>query len=142
MFTPTGSPGSIAVRWISVPLIVTMLVAMVTVHGEFGWQAIADPSAAFANERVLDASEKLERAREILQQHGNYDWLTENGSFAIVNNGIEFAATYLVMLVALFFAGAGRWLSLDFWFERFANHRPYSNGAVNLRSSSGTIGLQ
>ena len=113
-----------AVRWISVPLIVTMLVAMVTVHGEFGWQAIADPSAAFANERVLDASEKLERARAILQKHGNYDWLTENGSFAIINNGIEFAATYLVMLVALFFSGAGRWLSLDYWFARFASPLP------------------
>jgi uncharacterized membrane protein YphA (DoxX/SURF4 family) len=107
----------LAVRWISVPLIVTMLVAMVTVHWEFGWQAIADPSAPFANERVLDASEKLERARDILQQHGNYGWLTESGSFAIVNNGIEFAATYLVMLVALFFSGAGRWLSLDHWFQ-------------------------
>ena len=113
-----------AVRWISVPLIVTMLVAMVTVHGEFGWQAIADPSAAFANERVLDASEKLERARAILQKHGNYDWLTDNRSFAIVNNGIEFAATYLVMLVALFFSGAGRWLSLDYWFARFASLLP------------------
>jgi uncharacterized membrane protein YphA (DoxX/SURF4 family) len=31
------------VAWISVPLIVTMLVAMVTVHWESGWQAIADP---------------------------------------------------------------------------------------------------
>ena len=54
------------------------------------------------------------RARDILQQHGNYGWLTGSGSFAIVNNGIEFAATCLVMLVALFFTGAGRWLSVDY----------------------------
>ena len=42
-------------------------------------------------------------AREILREYGNYDWLTSSGSFAILNNGIEFAATYLVMLLALFF---------------------------------------
>ena len=80
-----------------------------------GWQAIADPSAPFANAQVLEAGEKLARAREILREYGNYDWLTSSGSFAIVNNGIEFAATYLVMLLALFFGGAGKWLSADFW---------------------------
>ncbi len=57
------------------------------------------------------------RASDILQQHGNYGWLTASGSFAIVNNGIEFAATCLVMLVALYFTGAGRWLSVDYWFQ-------------------------
>ncbi|MGV8644146.1 hypothetical protein ACV35T_32295, partial [Pseudomonas aeruginosa] len=29
-----------------------------------------------------------------------------------------FAATYLVMLLALFFGGAGKWLSADFWIAR------------------------
>jgi uncharacterized membrane protein YphA (DoxX/SURF4 family) len=105
----------LAVRWISVPLMVTMLVAIFTVHWEFGWQAIADASAPFANERVLAAGEKLERARELLQEHGNYDWLTSSGKFVVLNNGIEFAVTYLLMLLALFFAGAGRWLSIDYW---------------------------
>ncbi|MGD8207574.1 MAG: DoxX family protein, partial [Thiohalocapsa sp.] len=38
-----------AVRWISIPLMVTMLVAMFTVHIENGWQAIADSSSAFAS---------------------------------------------------------------------------------------------
>jgi uncharacterized membrane protein YphA (DoxX/SURF4 family) len=105
----------LAVRWISLPLMVTMLVAIFTVHWEFGWQAIADASAPFANERVLAAGEKLERARELLQAHGNYDWLTASGRFVVLNNGIEFAATYLLMLLVLFFSGAGRWLSLDHW---------------------------
>jgi uncharacterized membrane protein YphA (DoxX/SURF4 family) len=105
----------LAVRWISVPLMVTMLVAIFTVHWEFGWQAIADASAPFANERVLAAGEKLERARELLQEHGNYAWLTSSGKFVVLNNGIEFAVTYLLMLLALFFAGAGRWLSIDHW---------------------------
>lgn len=108
----------LAVRLVSIPLIVTMLVAMFAVHWEFGWQAIADPSAPFASERVLEAADKLARAREILQVHGHYDWLTSSGQFAIINNGIEFAATYLVMLVVLLFHGGGRWVSLDWWLWR------------------------
>ena len=108
----------LAVRWVSIPLIITMLVAIVTVHWPYGWQAIADPSAPFANERVLASVEKIERARALLKEHGNYDWLTSSGKFVVLNNGIEFAATYLVMLVALFFTGAGRWFSLDFWIAR------------------------
>ena len=108
----------LAVRWISIPLMVTMLVAIVSVHWPFGWQAIADAGAPFANQRVVDSVEKLARARELLQAHGNYDWLTSSGKLVVLNNGIEFAATYLLMLLALFFAGAGRWLSLDFWLAR------------------------
>lgn len=102
-------------RWISIPLIITMLVAIFTVHLPNGWQAIADSSAPFANPQVLAAADKLERAREILQQHGNYDWLTASGSFAIVNNGIEFAVTYMVMLFALIRMGGGRYVSADYW---------------------------
>ena len=114
----------LAVRWVSIPLIVTMLVAIFTVHLPFGWQAIADASAPFANERVMDSVGKLERARELLKEHGNYDWLTSSGKLVVLNNGIEFAATYLVMLVALFFSGAGRWLSLDYWFSRALRRQP------------------
>lgn len=102
-------------RWISIPLIITMLVAIFTVHLPNGWQAIADPSAPFANAQVLASADKLERAREILQEHGNYDWLTASGSFAIVNNGIEFAVTYLIMLLALIRMGGGRFVSVDYW---------------------------
>ena len=105
----------LAVRWVSLPLMVTMLVAIVSVHWQFGWQAIADPSAPFAGERVLAAADKLERARAILQEHGNYEWLTASGRFVVLNNGIEFAVTYLLMLLSLFFVGAGRWLSIDYW---------------------------
>lgn len=108
----------LGVRWVSLPLIVTMLVAIFAVHLPFGWQAIADASAPFANERVLGSVEKLEQARALLKQHGNYDWLSSSGKLVVLNNGIEFAATYLVMLVVLFFSGAGRWLSLDYWLAR------------------------
>ncbi|HLA31172.1 MAG TPA: DoxX family protein [Pseudomonas sp.] len=108
----------LGVRWISLPLMVTMLVAIFTVHWPYGWQAIADGSAPFANERVLASAEKIARARELLKEHGDYDWLTSSGKLVVLNNGIEFAATYLLMLIVLFFSGAGRWLSLDDWLAK------------------------
>ena len=104
-------------RLISIPLIMTMLVAIVTVHLPNGWQAIADPNAPFANAQVLASAEKLEKAREILENYGNYEWLTSSGSFVILNNGIEFAVTYLVMLLALIVLGGGRYISLDYWIK-------------------------
>jgi uncharacterized membrane protein YphA (DoxX/SURF4 family) len=107
-----------AVRYISIPLIFTMLVAIFSVHFENGWQAIAGPSAPFANERVAESAEKLEMAKSILQEYGNYDWLTSSGNFVVLNNGIEFAATYLIMLLILLFSGAGRWVSVDYWIHR------------------------
>jgi uncharacterized membrane protein YphA (DoxX/SURF4 family) len=103
-------------RWISIPLIATMLVAIFSVHLDNGWQAIADASAPFANQQVLDSAEKLQRAKDLLQEHGNYEWLTSSGKFVILNNGIEFAATYLIMLLALVALGSGKWISLDYWF--------------------------
>ena len=84
----------LATRWISIPLMVTMLVAIFAVHWDQGWAAIADSSSQ-------DIAQRLGAAREILREHGNYGWLTEKGGFVILNNGIEFAVTYLVMLVSL-----------------------------------------
>jgi uncharacterized membrane protein YphA (DoxX/SURF4 family) len=115
-----------AVRWISIPLMVTMLVAMFTVHIENGWQAIADSSSAFASsmlgplqiEDAGAAADRLDAAKSILQENGDYAWLTEAGSFVVLNNGIEFAATYFVMLLVLFLIGAGRYLSADYWIAR------------------------
>ncbi len=112
----------LATRWISIPLMITMIVAAVTVHLPNGWQAIADPSAPFANTNVIDSAEKLAKAREILDAHGNYDWLTSSGNFVILNNGIEFAVTYFIMLFALFFMGGGRYVSVDYWLARKFKH--------------------
>jgi putative oxidoreductase len=107
----------LAVRWISIPLMITMLVAIFAVHWPNGWLAIAEGSGSmFANERSIAAIERLDVAKDILQEHGNYNWLTEHGSFVALNNGIEFATTYFIMLLVLFFYGAGRYLSLDYWF--------------------------
>ncbi|MEN8132263.1 MAG: DoxX family protein [Pseudomonadota bacterium] len=108
----------LAVRWISIPLMITMIVAAVTVHWQNGWLAIAEGNGLFATERTVGAVEKLDRAKEILNEYGNYSWLTENGSIVVLNNGIEFAATYFLMLLTLFFIGAGRYLSLDHWIAK------------------------
>lgn len=105
-------------RLISIPLIITMLIAIFYVHWGNGWQAIADANAPFANAQVLAAPEKLERARDILQTHGNYEWLTASGKFVILNNGIEFATTYLIMLLALVGLGGGKYHSLDYWLHK------------------------
>ena len=110
-------PG-IAVRLVSIPLMATMVVAALTVHLEHGWLAIADSSSWLANERVLESAERLERAKNILQEHGNYSWLTGRGSLVVLNNGIEFAATYFIMLLTLLFTGGGRYTSVDFYVSR------------------------
>ncbi len=108
----------LGVRWVSIPLFMTMIGAMITVHWQNGWLAIAEGSGFFANERTMEAAIRLEKAKEILQTHGNYDWLTETGSFVILNNGVEFAATYAIMLAVLFFYGGGRFVSLDYWLAK------------------------
>ena len=108
----------LGVRFFSVPLMITMLVAAFAVHWPNGWQAVADPGWLFANDRVLEASERLSRAREILRQYGNYDWLTGKGSIVILNNGIEFSITYFVMCLVLLFTGGGRYVSVDYWIAK------------------------
>jgi len=100
-----------ATRWISIPLMITMLVAAFAVHWEDGWYAIAQSSSE-------EIGVRLDRAKDILQEHGDYEWLTEYGNFAILGNGIEFAATYFIMLLVLFFAGGSRFLSADYWIAR------------------------
>lgn len=106
-------------RWISLPLMFTMIVAALSAHWQNGWLAIADKSMwLFSNARTEGAGERLAAARELLKEHGNYEWLTESGSFAVVNNGIEFAATYFIMLLVLFFIGSGRYVSVDYWIAK------------------------
>ena len=77
----------LAVSWVSIPLMITMLVAALSVHWQNGWLAIAEGNGIFAGERSIGAIERLGRAKEILQEHGQYSWLTENGSFVVLRNG-------------------------------------------------------
>jgi uncharacterized membrane protein YphA (DoxX/SURF4 family) len=113
----------ILVRWICIPLLFTMAVAAYTAHWDNGWQAIADPSAPFANQRVEESAERLTAAKEVLQEHSNYNWISARGSLVILNNGIEFAATYFIMLLALLSLGGGRYVSLDYWLDRWLRRR-------------------
>lgn len=101
----------LATRWISIPLMITMLVAIFAVHWDHGWAAIADSGSQ-------EVAVRLGAAKDILSEHGNYSWLTEKGGFVILNNGIEFAVTYLLMLLALLFTGGGRFVSVDYYLSR------------------------
>jgi uncharacterized membrane protein YphA (DoxX/SURF4 family) len=113
-------------RLVTIPLMATMIVAAGTVHWDNGWQAVHDAQSPFASrhtlgleaEDALAAGERLARARDLLEEHGNYDWLTEQGSFVVSNSGIEWPATYFVMLLALLGTGGGRYVSVDDWVRR------------------------
>lgn len=133
----------LAVRWIAGPLMVTMLVAAVSVHWDNGWFAVAPSNPSTSMAAVLapvgfpgaedslrnsaEVGERLNRIRVLLREHGNYQWLTDKGNIVILNNGIEFAVTYFLMLLSLFFTGGGRFMSLDYWLgRRFSPNQPYS----------------
>lgn len=102
----------LATRWFTIPLIITMLVAIFAVHWDFGWAAIASDSS--------EATTRLNGFMQWLQEKhpGRHSYITEFGRPVMLQNGVEFAATYLVMLIALFFTGAGRYTSIDYWIKR------------------------
>ena len=108
----------LATRLVAVPLMITMLVAAFTVHWENGWLVLSDASSWLANQRVLEAAPRKAEMISILREHGDYAWLTARGGVTILNGGIEFAATYFVMLLSLFFTGGGRYTSADYWLAR------------------------
>ncbi len=107
-----------ATRWATIPLMITMVVAITSVHWQNGWQAVHDLMSPWASDNAAMAIERLETSKELLQTHGNYDWLTEHGSLIVSNNGIEWAATYLIMLFALFALGGGKFFSVDYWIRK------------------------
>ena len=101
-----------------------MVVAAGTAHWQNGWHALPEQTLTVPWEWRMDkiegAAERKSKAREILKENSNYDYITEYGSVTILKNGIEFAATYFLMLLVLFFVGGGRYASLDYWIkERF-----------------------
>jgi putative oxidoreductase len=62
--------------------------------------------------------DKLAAAKVVLQAHGNYERLTSSGKLVVLNNGIEFAMTYFIMLLSLFFSGGGKYTSVDFFLAK------------------------
>ncbi|GMM62471.1 DoxX family protein [Sphingomonas sp. MA1305] len=99
-------------RLISIPLMVTMTVAGLSVHWSHGWAAIAGKTA--------ESTLRFQAFMEWLAQNfpGRFNYITKLGDPIILNNGIEFTVTYVIMLAVLLFYGAGRFLSLDYWIAR------------------------
>ena len=101
------------------------------VHGENGWFAITPTNAEISPAKMLtwvgvnqaqdsldnskETAVRLSKMRELLEENGNTNWLYEKGNIVVLNNGIEFSATYFIMLLALFFIGAGRYTSIDYY---------------------------
>jgi len=111
----------LATRWFSIPLMITMFVAAVTAHWGNGWHALPETTLTvpweWRTDLIEEAVKRKDVARSLLEEHGNYTWLTEAGNITILKNGIEFAATYFIMLLPLLFFGAGR-LSIDHLFRK------------------------
>lgn len=103
----------LGVRYISLPLMVTMLMAIFFVHFDNGWLAIASREY----ESVARLNNFLAWLKETHPEHHTY--ITELGKPVILNNGVEFAVTYLIMLISLFFSGAGKYVSVDYWLSYF-----------------------
>ncbi|MBM9914543.1 MULTISPECIES: DoxX family protein [Stenotrophomonas] len=99
-------------RVISVPLLVLMTVAGLSVHWSHGWAAIAD--------KTTEASLRMDGLMAWLAHDfpGRFNYVTELGDPVILNNGIEFTVTFLLMILVLFFHGAGRYVSADYWLAR------------------------
>ena len=99
-----------------------MVVAAVTAHWDQGWHALPEAKLTvpweWERELIDEALERKAAAVNILKENGNYRWLTEAGTVTILKNGVEFAATYFIMLLVLFFYGAGRFVGLDYWLAR------------------------
>lgn len=121
-------------RLATVPLMVTMLVAIFAVHWDNGWFAIAPshaktstaaplaavgiPAAKRSLENSNQVGQNLALVRKTLRQAEVYKQANSTGRLVVLNNGIEFAVTYLLMLMVLFFQGAGKYTSVDYWLWR------------------------
>ena len=112
----------LATRLVAIPMMFTMIVAAVTVHWQFGWHALPEETLTvpweWRTDLIAEANERKDAARSLLREYGNYDWLTETGGITVLKNGIEFTATYFIMLLVLFFTGGGRYTSLDHFIKK------------------------
>ena len=108
-----------AVRWVSIPLMITMAVAAGTAHWDKGWHQFHEAEQTMPWEWRTDLIEEGNKrktiVKNVLKEHANYKYLSETGSITILKNGIEVSATYFIMLLTLFFIGAGRFFSIDYW---------------------------
>ncbi|PCI60795.1 MAG: quinol oxidase [Gammaproteobacteria bacterium] len=121
-------------RLVSIPLMVTMVIAMTTVHADNGWFAITPTNPDTSPAKVVswlgfeqgdismqnsnETAARLGKMRDLLEENGNTEWLYDKGPIVVLNNGIEFAMTYFIMLLVLVFMGGGRFTSADYYLSR------------------------
>ena len=118
----------LATRLACIPLMFVMAMAVTTVHWNNGWQITADPRSPFPGEDIDAARERLGEARRILREqgealHGDSGWFSEFGSIVILNNGVALGVTYFVLLLALFYFGGGRYVSIDHYISQALRRR-------------------
>lgn len=102
----------LATRVVAIPVMILMTVAGLSVHWSHGWAAIAG--------KTTEASLRLDGLMSWLAQTfpGRFNYVTELGDPVILNNGMEFTVTYAILVMILFFYGAGRYVSADHWLAR------------------------
>lgn len=100
-------------RLAAIPMIFMMSVAGLMVHWPHGWDAIAT--------KTMESTYRLTDFMIWLKAYfpGRYNYITELGDPVILNNGLEFAVTYFVLLLILFFYGGGRYVSVDYWLRKY-----------------------
>lgn len=99
-------------RIIAIPMMVVMSVASLMVHWSHGWLAIASNS--------MESSQRMTAFIQWLMENfpGRYNYITQSGDPVILNNGIEFSATYFIMLLVLLVYGGGKYVSVDYWLQK------------------------
>lgn len=99
-------------RIIAIPMMVVMSVASLMVHWSHGWLAIASNS--------MESSQRMTAFLQWLIENfpGRYNYITQLGDPIILNNGIEFSATYFIMLLVLLVYGGGKYVSIDYWLQK------------------------
>jgi putative oxidoreductase len=100
-------------RLLAAQLIFFLTVAGLSVHLAHGWYVVADKT-----------DESMLRLNDLMQWlaanfPGRYNYVTELADPVMLNNGIEFTTTYMIMLLVLLFFGAGRYVSCDYWISRY-----------------------
>ena len=112
-----------AVRWVAVPLMITMAVAAGTAHWDNGWHQFHEAEQTmpweWRTDLIEEGNKRKSIVKNVLKEHANYSFLSETGSVTILKNGIEVSATYFIMLLTLFFIGGGKYFSIDYYLGLF-----------------------
>ncbi len=110
-------------RIMSIPMIFLMSVASAMVHWKHGWDAIATKS--------MESTLRLNDFMTWLSANfpARYNYITELGDPVMLNNGMEFAVTYFVMLMVLCIYGGGRYVSVDYWLKKAVIRRCCMDGS-------------